>query len=125
MGGKHQNLDAVVNIKFPNDWDSASIFSKVIGHKLSDGSSDNLYLRCRMDFRSDVVQTEAPQLVDFGLTAINTLNESRVFGAPATSIRRPTDVSHWITPDHVFGEATAFGMSSAKSDHDYIYNTDF
>ena len=42
LGGNTQNLDAVVDENFPNDLDSASIFSKVIGHKLSNGSSDDL-----------------------------------------------------------------------------------
>ena len=35
------------------------------------------------------------------------------------------DGSHWMIPDHVFGEATAVGMSAAKSDHDYRYKTGF
>ena len=43
--GKTQILDAVVDGKLPEDLDSASIFSKVIGHRLSDGSCGDLYTR--------------------------------------------------------------------------------
>ena len=69
-----QQLDDVVDGKLPNDLDSASIFSKVMGYKLSDGSSDDLYLRYRMEFLADVVQTQTPQFMDMGLPAINTLD---------------------------------------------------
>ena len=78
-----------------------------------------------MNFSSDFVQTEAPELVDLGFLAINVFNESGVFSTPATRIRRPTDVSHWSTPDHGLGEATAVEMSAPKSYHDYSYKTRF
>ena len=74
MVSKIQKLDAVVDGELPGDMDYASIFSNVIGHKLSDGSSDDLYLRCRMKFAAGVFQTQAPQFVDLGLLDINTLN---------------------------------------------------
>ena len=47
--GNTQKMYAVVDGNLPDDLDSLSIFSKVIGHKLSDGSRDDLYLRCRMN----------------------------------------------------------------------------
>ena len=81
-----QTSDAVVDSNLLDDQDSASIFSKVIGHKLSNGSSDDLYLRCRMNFARNVFQTEAPKFVDLGLPTINTLNESGVFGTLFTKI---------------------------------------
>ena len=109
----------------PNDLDSASIFSKQICPKLSNGSSGDLYLRCRKNFATDTVQTQIQQVMDLGLSTINTLDDSSGFGNTATRIRRPTDGSHWIAPDHVFGEAIAVGMSEAKSDHDYNYKTEF
>ena len=123
MGGNTQELDAVVGGKFPDDLESASIFNKVIGHKLSYGPSDDIYLRCRMNFVGDAVQTYTPQLVYLGLPTINTLNESSVLGNTATRIISPTYVPHWSVPDHVFGEATAVVMSAAKSYHDYNYKT--
>ena len=120
-----QKLDNVVDRNLPDDLDYAYIFSKVIGHKISDGSSDDIYSRCRLNFANDPIQTQAPHFMDMGLPTINILNESGVLGNPATKIQRPTDVSHWSAPDHVFGEATAVGMSAANSDHDYSYKTDF
>ena len=71
--GNTQKLDAVVGENFPNDLDSASIFRKVIGPKLSDGSRNDLYLQCMMNFVDDVVQTQAPQFMNMGLSTINTL----------------------------------------------------
>ena len=63
--------------------------------------------------------------MDLGLPSINTLNESGFLGTPDTKIRRSMDGSHWTATDHVFGEATAVGMSEAKSYHDYNYKTYF
>ena len=74
---------------------------------------------------SDVVQTEASQFVDLGILAINTLNESSVFGTPAARIKRTEYVSHWSVTDHVIGDSTAVRMIASKSDHDYSYKTDF
>ena len=125
LGGNTQKLDAVVDGKLTNDLDYASIFSKFIGHKLSDSSSGGLYLRYRMNFEKYPVQTQAPHFMNMGLSSINKFNESGVLGTPATRIQRSTDRSHWGTPYHVFGEGISFGMSAAKSDHDYNYKTDF
>ena len=102
-----------------------SVFSKVIGRELSDGSIDDLYLRCWMNFSIDVLQTEAPQFVDLGLLDVKTLNDFSILGTTATRIRRLTDVFHWSALDHVFGEVTANRMILARSDQDYRYKTDF
>ena len=87
----------------PDDRDSESIFSKVIGRELSNGSSADLYLRCRMDFVSNFVQTEAPQFVYLRLLAVNTSDEFSILGTPDNKIRSPMYVSHWYAPDNVFG----------------------
>ena len=107
-------MDAVVNGKLPNGLDSASIFSKVVGHKLSDGSIDDLYLRYRMNFVGDVIQTQTPQFMDLGLSTINALDESSVLSTPAIRIQRPMYESHWSAPYYFFGEATSVGISEAK-----------
>ena len=72
--GSTQKLDTVVDENFPDDLDYASIFNKVIGHKLSDSFSNYLYSRFRMNFAGDFVQTQAPQFMDLGLPDINTFN---------------------------------------------------
>ena len=86
MGESTQKLDAVVDGKLTDDLDSASIFSEAIGHKISDGSSNDLYLRFRENFAGNVVQNQTPQFMNLGLPAINTLDESSVLGTPSTSI---------------------------------------
>ena len=113
-----KKLDTAVGKNFPNDWYSASVFSKAIFCNLSHGSSNYLYLSCRMKFSINVVQTEVPQFVDLGLPAVNTLNELGILGTHANRIRSPTDESHWLDPDNVFGGASAVGMSAARSDQD-------
>ena len=78
-----------------------------------------------LTFANDTIQTQAPHFMNMGLPSINTLNKISVLGTPATRILRPMYGSHLSAPDHVFGEATAVGMSAANSDHDYNYKTDF
>ena len=102
-----------------------SIFSKVIGQKLSDGSIGEIYMRCRMNSADDPVQTQTPQFMNLGFFTINALDESSALSTPATIIRQPTDGSHWSVPYHIFGEVTAVGISAAKSEHEYIYETEF
>ena len=97
-------MDAVVDGKFPDDLYSMSIFRKVIGYKLSGGSRYDLYLRCRMKFVCDDVQTQALQFINLGIPSINTLNEIGILGTPGTKIQSLTDGSHWSALDHVIGE---------------------
>ena len=84
--GQTQKLDAVVDRKLPNDLDSASIFSKVIGHKLSNDFSVELSLRCRINFAVGTIQTQAPKFTNLGFSAINTLDESSAISTLATRI---------------------------------------
>ena len=123
--GRTKKLDTVVDGNFPDGLDYASIFIKVTDQKLSEGSRNDLYLCCRLNFAADIVQTQAPQGMDLGLLTMNKLNKNSLLGTPDTRIKRLTDGSYWSTSDYVFGEATAVGMSAAKSDHDYNYKTDF
>ena len=104
-------MDSIVDRNLPDDLDSATIFSKVIGHKLSDGSRCDLYMRCRINFATDTLQTQTPLFMDVGFLAINTLDESSGLSTPATRIRRPMDGAHWSAPNHVFGDTTAVGVS--------------
>ena len=82
-------LDATVDRKFSNNPDSTSIFSKLIGDKLSDGSSQGLYTRCRMNLMAYCIQILTPQFVDLGLSTIDELNKSSGLSTPATTFRRP------------------------------------
>ena len=78
-----------------------------------------------MNFAADIVQTQTPQLMDLGVSTINTLDGISGLSNTTTRNRRPIDGAHWSAPDHVSGEATSVGMSEAKSDHDYNNKADF
>ena len=78
-----------------------------------------------MEFTINAVRTKAPNFVNLGILAVNASDEFNNFGTPATIFRGPTDGPHWSAPDHVFGEATAVGMSGKRSELDYSYKTDF
>ena len=110
-------MDAVVDRKFPDDLDYASILSKVIGNKLSNGSISDLYSRSRMNFTADNIQTQTPKFVDLGLSTINILDESSGLSTPATRIRRPRDGAHWSALNNVFDKANVVGTSKAKLDN--------
>ena len=123
--GETQKFDTSIDRNLDDDKDSKSIISKVIGRELSHRSSANLYLHYRVDFTSNAVRNEAPHFVDLELLAINTSDEANIFGIPATRIRSTVHGSHWYVPDHVFGKATAVGMSATRSELYYSYKTDF
>ena len=120
-----QNFDNYVDTNLANIGDSTSIFSKLIGCELSHSSSANLYLICQMDFFSNTVRTKGPNFVDLGIPAVNESDEVNIFGTPATIIRRPMDGFRWYAPDHIFGKASAAGMSATRSEQDNTYKTDF
>ena len=90
----NQKFDASVDVNLANDGDYMSIFSKVIGSELSHSPSTDIYLRFRMDFTSNAVETEEPNLVDLGLLAVNAPDELNTFGTTATRVRRMTDGPH-------------------------------
>ena len=110
-----QKLDAVVDGRLTDDLDSESIFSKLIGHKIYNGSSGDLYMRCRMNFAADPVQTQTPQFMYLGISTINALDKSSGLSTPATRFQRSTNGANWSAQYHVFGEVIAVGVSETKS----------
>ena len=68
-----------------------------------------------MNLTADHVQTQTPQFIDLWILTINALDEGSGLGTTATRIQRPTDGAHCSTPDHIFGENAAVGLSEAKS----------
>ena len=97
-----QKFDASVYGNLADDRDYTSIFRKVLGLELSGSFSANIYLRCRVDFTSNSVETEAPNFVHLGLPAVNALDEFNTFGTTDTRVIMPTDGSHWYVPGHDF-----------------------
>ena len=92
-----------------------SIFSKVIGYKISYGSRRDFYMRCRTNFASDTIQTETPQFVDMVILTIDELDECSGLSNPDTRTRRGADGSHWSAHNHIFGLTTSVGVSEANS----------
>ena len=123
--GQNQKLDTAADGKLSDDLDYASVFIKVIGHKLSKDSISDLYTRCRMNFVADPVQTQTLQFMDLGFLTINALDERIILCTFTTIIKRPTGGAHWSAPNHIFGETSAVKVSEEKSDYDYNYKTRF
>ena len=117
-------MDAVVDVKLPDNIDLMSIFSKVIGDKVSNSSSQDLYTRCRMNLAEYPIQKQTPQFFALGLSTISALDEGSGLSITANIIRRPTDGAHWSAPNNIFGETTVVGLSEAKYDYDYNYKTE-
>ena len=117
--GDTQKLDISIDESLAKNGDYMPIFSKVIRQELSHDNTDYIYLRCRLDFTSNAVGTEAPDFMHLGIPAINTSDELRSFGTPTTIVRRPTDGSNWYKTGNVFGEVTVDGMSRTRSEQNY------
>ena len=81
-----QRLYAAVDGKLSNNSDSTSIFSKIIGEKISNSSSQDPYTRFRINLEADTVQTHTPQFVDMELLTINVLDEGSGISTAATRI---------------------------------------
>ena len=90
-----QIFDAYVDGKLANDGDSMSIFSRLLGRELFHSPSADIFLRCRMDFKSNAIRTKATNFMDLGLPDVNMLYELNTFVAHATRIRMPAYGPHW------------------------------
>ena len=123
--GNTQIFNTSINGHLAEDGNSTPVFGNLIRRELSHNSSINIYSRCRVNFTSNAVRTEASDFIHLGLPAINTLDELRSFGTPATRFRRPTDGSNWSAPGQVFGELTRAIMSRTRSEKNYSSKTDF
>ena len=123
--GDIQKFHTSIDGNLAENGDSTPISSKVIKPELSHDSSADIYLICRVNFTINAVRNEAPDFMHLGLPAVNTLDELRSFGTPATRVGRPKDRSNWSTTGHIFGEVSAVGMSGTRSQQKYSYKTDF
>ena len=122
---KNQKFDTSVDRNLADDGYYTSIFRKLLGQELSYSLCANIYLRCWLDFTSNVVGTEAPNFVRLGLLAVNASDEFNTFIAPTTRLIRTTYRSHWYASVHVLGEAKSVGMIRTRSEQNYSYKTDF
>ena len=105
-----------INGNYAEHGDPAPTFSKVIGRKLSDDSSANIYLRCRMNFTRDTVLTKIPNFMNLGLSSVHTSDEIGSFSIPATRTRSPIYGSNWLLPGHCIDKVTADRVIRTRSE---------
>ena len=90
-------------------------FSKVIGRKLSNNPSADIYLRCQMNFTRDAIINKSPNFMNLGLSAVNTSNELRPFSILTIRTGSPIDGSNCLPPGYLIGEVTAARMIRTRS----------
>ena len=118
-------LEAPINRISAVHGHSTSIFSKLIGPKTVSGEIDDVYARKRMDFASNSVVAESPNLLDVGMSPANTTDKLKSVIGPATRGEGLTDISGWLTSRHGCEEVTVGRVSEAKAYSDYIKNSEF
>ena len=79
-----------------------TIFTEVLGDKLSDSSIPDIYTSYRMNLASDTVNIPEPQFVDLGLSTINSLDKDTSLWNPTPRFESPIDVIHGSVTDHIF-----------------------
>ena len=78
-----------------------------------------------MNFGSDTVISESPNLMDFGLSYVNTTDELGSVFVPTTRIGSLTDVSNWLPPGHDISETTVDRVRGTKENNHYNYKSEF
>ena len=97
-GRDNQPLDTSINGIYAKHRYPAPTWSKVIGSKLSDKSSTEVYSRCRMNLTRDAVLIKTPNFMNLGLSSVHTSDELGSIFIPTNIIGRLTDESNWILP---------------------------
>ena len=120
-----QILNTSINRNSTKNEDPTPTFSNVIGRKISDASSADIHLRCRVNFTHDAVVTKIPNFMNLGLSDVHTLDEIGSFSIPATIIGNPTNGSNWLPSDHLIGEVTEARIIRTSSEQKYSPKTDF
>ena len=96
------------------------IFTEVIGDKLSNSYSQDLYTSFKMNLAADPVNIPTPLFVDLGLLKINSIDKGASICTPATKIQRTMNVAHGIVIDHIFVKTTAV-RDNVRENSDYNY----
>ena len=120
-----QPFHTSVNENSDENGDPKATFSKLIGRKLSNNSSADVYSLCWVKFTRDAVLTKSPNFMNLGLSPVHASDEFVSFSIPNTRIGSPTDGYNWIPPVRCIGEVIADRMSRTRSDQNCISKTDF
>ena len=124
-GRDAQPLDTPINGIYSKHRDPAPTWSKLIGSIFTNESSDDVNLRCRMNFTCDAVLTESPNFVNMGLSSVHTSDEIGSVFIPNARIGTLTDGSNWLLTGHRIGEVTVDRVIRMGSEQDYNAKTDF
>ena len=100
-------------------------FSKLIGRKLSENSSADVYARSQVNFTHDTVLAESPNFMNMGLSSVHRSDELGSFIIPSTIIIRPIDGYKCLPPVHLIFEVAASRMGRTRSEQKYSSKTDF
>ena len=100
--------------------DSESTWSKLTGSKLSNKSSVDVYLRCRMNLLRETVLTKIPNFMDLGLSSVHTTDELGSVFIPTTRIGSLTHGTNWLLPGHCISEDTADRVSGTRPEKNII-----
>ena len=74
-----------------------------------------------MEFGSNYVVAESPNLMDFGLSLANTPDKIKSVIGPTTRVVRLTNGSSWLASGHDIEEVMVEKVSKAKAYIDYIF----
>ena len=91
---KSNKLDAAIDENLPNNLIATPILTDVTSDKLSNSSIWDIYTRRRMNLTVYPVNSVIPQLVNLGISTLDTLDKGASFWTPTTRVGRPTDSSH-------------------------------
>ena len=80
--GDTQIFDTSIDGNLAENGNSMPIFSKLIRQEISHNYSNNIYLRCTVEFMSNFVGTKAPDFMYLGLPAVNASDKLRSFSTP-------------------------------------------
>ena len=118
-------LDASIHIIPSKHRDPTQSWSKIIGGKLANKSSADVYARFQMNLASDTALYESKNSIDFGLSHVDTTDEIGSVFAPTTRIGSATHGSDWIPRSHCISEATVDRVSAVKSKNHYNFKSEF
>ena len=74
----------------------------------------------RVDFGSNYVVFESPNLMDFRLSTANTTGKLKSIIGPTTRVERLTNGSNWLASRHDIEKVMVEGVSKTKAYSDYI-----
>ena len=105
-----EKLKTSIHDLFAKNRGPRTSFSKLIGSKVTVDPTVDINFRCVLN------------LMNFGLTSINTTNKLGFISVPKTRVRRPTDSSDWLQQVNINEESG--GQSEREKSNQRLYFKD-